>query len=118
VVSEALRAASRAAIGAGSLAGAGVARGRAEHPVCGDELELDVRVREGVVAELAWRARGCPATLAVAACLHGACVGAAIGDARTRLEAQLGRLGGLAAHERHALELALRCLAQATVATS
>lgn len=117
-MSEALRAVARAATGAGSLAGAGVCRGRAGHPVCGDELELDLRVRDGVVAELAWRARGCPATLAVAACLHGAWVGAAIGDARARLESQLGRLGGLAAHERHALELALRSLAQATAATS
>lgn len=107
---DALRAAARAAEGAGRLHGADVCTGRAEQPVCGDELELDLRIADGQLAELAWRARGCPATLAVAGCLKAAWHGTAIAEARARLAARVAQLGGLAPHEGHALELALRAL--------
>jgi NifU-like protein involved in Fe-S cluster formation len=109
VVSPELRHAAERATGAGRLEDA--LSGRAEHPICGDELAVDVHVREGVIAALAWRARGCPATLAVAGCLHDAWVGVAVDAAAGALRARLG--SGLAAHERHAEKLALRALEQA-----
>jgi NifU-like protein involved in Fe-S cluster formation len=105
-----MRALARQAQGAGRLDAEDVTRGRAEHPVCGDELEVDVRIVDGSIAELAWRAVGCPATMAVAACLSRAWVGVAVVDAPAALDRTLGALGGLAAHERHAASLAARAL--------
>jgi NifU-like protein involved in Fe-S cluster formation len=109
VVSPELRRAAEQAVGAGRLDEA--ATGHAEHPVCGDELAVDVRVRGGQIEALAWRARGCPATLAVAGCLHDAWVGSSVDDAAAALRARIG--GGLAAHEHHAEKLALRALEHA-----
>ena len=42
---------------------------RAGNPVCGDELKMFVRVREGLVAEVAYQAFGCHATIASASLL-------------------------------------------------
>jgi NifU-like protein involved in Fe-S cluster formation len=113
VVSEALRAVMVAADGAGTLAGAGVRCGRAEHPICGDVVEVHVRANSGAIEALAWRASGCPACLAVAAAAPGALRGVPLPAAPARLRQRLAALGGLAPHERHAERLFLRALAQA-----
>lgn len=112
-MSDALRAASRAADGAGRLSGDRVCSGRAEHEVCGDELEVDLILGDGRILDLAWRARGCPATLAVASCLRPACVGTTAAEVPMRIASRVAELGGLATHERHALELAARAVAAA-----
>jgi NifU-like protein involved in Fe-S cluster formation len=110
VVSDALRRVMLAAEGSGELACTGVSTGRAAHPVCGDEVAVDVVLRDGVVEDLAWRARGCPACLAVAAAAPAALRGALVGEAAPRLRRRLDQLGGLAAHERHAERLFLDAL--------
>ena len=112
-MSDALRAASRAADGAGRLTGDRVRSGRAEHPVCGDELEVDVLLGDGRIEDLAWRAHGCPATLAVAACLRPACLGTTPAEVPARIASRVAELGGLATHERHALDLGARAVAMA-----
>lgn len=112
-MSEALRTLLRQAPGAGELAGEDVVRGRAEHAVCGDEVEVDVRLAGGVVAELAWRARGCPACMAAAAAAHGALVGAPFAQARARLAERVAALGGLGPTGQHALDLVANALAAA-----
>lgn len=117
-MNDALRALARAAEGAGSLQGPGVRTGRAEHPVCGDELELDLLWQGDRIGDLAWRARGCPATLAVAASLRGAWRDVPITAARSRLVARLAQAGGLAQAEGHAVELAMRALAAAQEASA
>lgn len=98
---------------AGELAGPGVGAGRADHPVCGDEVELFVRVEAGVVREVRWRAAGCPASMAVAALAAQVLPGAPVAAAAERLRAAIPAHGGLAASERHAEALALRALAAA-----
>lgn len=103
----------RAGVGAGELGDRATGRGRAEHAVCGDVVAFEVRVADGVVEDLAWRAAGCPATLAVAAASHAALLGAPIGDAAARLARRLAELGGLARHERHAERLVLEAFAAA-----
>jgi NifU-like protein involved in Fe-S cluster formation len=113
VVTERLRQVMLAAEGAGELAGVGVARGRAEHPVCGDVVRVDLRLRGGRIAALAWGARGCPACVAVAAAAPAALCGAPLAEAAPRLRRRLDELGGLAAHEQHAEQLLLRALAAA-----
>ena len=102
-----------AADGAGRLTGAGVRTGRADHPVCGDVISLDVRLSGGVIEELAWRARGCPACMAVTAAAAGALRGVSMSQAALRLRQQVERLGGLAPHERHAERLLLQALSRA-----
>ncbi len=115
-MSPALRSLLQRAPGAGDLAGTDVRVGRAEHPVCGDEVELSVRVRAGRIAELAWRARGCPASVAVAAAAHEALRDVELGAARAALAAHIDALGGLGQTERHALTLVLQALDGALVA--
>jgi NifU-like protein involved in Fe-S cluster formation len=87
--------------------------GCAEHAVCGDTVELDLRVVGDRVADLAWRADGCPATLAVAAVAGAALVGVATGELGPALRSALADRGGLADHERHAERIVLEALASA-----
>jgi NifU-like protein involved in Fe-S cluster formation len=113
MVSERLRAVMLRAAGAGELAGDGVSRGLAEHPVCGDRVQLTVRVASGRIEDLRWQANGCPAAMAVAALAADALRGAPLADAAVLLRRALDLHGGLAAHERHAEGLVLRALAAA-----
>lgn len=112
-MSAALRSLLQRAPGAGDLAGADVRIGRAEHPVCGDEVEVSIRVQAGCITELAWRARGCPASVAVAAAAHEALRDVELSAAGAKLAAHVDALGGLGQAERHALNLVLTALAQA-----
>ena len=102
-----------AAEGAGELGGEGVGSGRASHPVCGDEVAVDVRLAGEVIEDLAWRASGCPACVAVAAAAPVALRGKFATSAAALLRARLDQLGGLGAHERHAERLFLDALDQA-----
>jgi nitrogen fixation NifU-like protein len=100
--------------GAGECTGAGARAGSASHPVCGDEVQLSVRVDGRVIAAARWRASGCPASMAVAALAAQVLPGVDVADAPAVLRAAIAAHGGLAATERHAEALALRALAEAT----
>lgn len=108
-----LRALVAAAPGSGSLTGEDVAHGCSEHPVCGDVVELDIRLDGETIHELKWRAQGCPATYAVAAVAAQALPGASLCEAAGVLRQRLVALGDLAAHERHAEAMLLRALGHA-----
>lgn len=113
-MNAALREAMQAQDGAGDLTGAGVKTGEAEHPVCGDLVRIQVRLDDdGAIADLAWRADGCPATLAVASIARATLVGHRPDRAEHALRRRLGELGGLARHETHAQAMLLRALAAA-----
>jgi NifU-like protein involved in Fe-S cluster formation len=114
MVTAALRELLERGDGAGECDGAGAASGRAQHPVCGDDVQLSVRVAGARIAELRWRASGCPASMAVAALAAKALPGVAVQDAAHALRAAIAAHGGLAATERHAEALVLRALAAAT----
>ena len=96
--------------GAGELEGQDVLEGCSEHPVCGDIVSVWCRVQDGVVVDFAWRAEGCPATIAVAAAARSALVGGSLADAGARLRRRLAGLGDLAVHERHAERMLLRAV--------
>ncbi len=113
MVTPALRAVLIRAEGAGALQGADVRTGVAAHPVCGDEVELDLRVEGDRLAALRWRARGCPASTAVCAAAATALPGHPLAGLPVLLRARLQELGGLQAHERHAERLFLDALAAA-----
>ena len=112
-MSDALRQVMLAAEGCGELVGEGVRRGRAEHPICGDVVEVQVRLHRGRVEELAWRASGCVACMAVAAVSWKALPGGPAQKASGRLRDHLDKLGGLRPFERHAEGLVLRAFDQA-----
>ena len=113
MVAEPLRSVLQRGAGVGECAGAGARRGSAEHAVCGDQVQLSLRVDGEVIAELRWRAAGCPASMAVAALCAATLPGVAVAAAPARLQAAIAAHGGLAAHERHAEALVLRALAAA-----
>ena len=72
-----------------------------------------MRFAGDAVAELRWRAVGCPATMAVATLASTALSGRPVADCAAALRDALAQHGGLAAHERHAEGLILRALAMA-----
>lgn len=116
MVGAALRAVMLAAEGAGALP-APAGQGAAEHPVCGDLIEVDVQLRDGVIDDLRWRASGCPASMAVAAAAPAALRGIAPLAAAAALRQRLAQLGDLQAHERHAERLFLQALQRAVEAS-
>jgi NifU-like protein involved in Fe-S cluster formation len=99
--------------GVGECAGPGASSGAAEHPVCGDHVQLSVRVDGGAIVDARWRAAGCPASMAVAALAAQALPGARVDGAPAALRAAIAAHGGLDATERHAEALVLRALAAA-----
>ena len=98
---------------AGDCVGNHVVVGRAEHPVCGDEVQMGLRVVDGCVLEAAWRAQGCPATLAVAALAAQVLRSVPVGAVPHTLTQAVAAHGGLAAAERHAEAMVQRALAAA-----
>jgi NifU-like protein involved in Fe-S cluster formation len=116
MVGAALRSVMLAAEGAGELTAPGVGVGAAEHPVCGDQVEVFVQLRDGVIDDLRWRASGCPASMAVAAAARPALCGLAPAAAAPALRQRLAQLGDLSLHERHAERLFLSALQRAVEA--
>jgi NifU-like protein involved in Fe-S cluster formation len=117
MVSDRLREVMLRAEGVGELTGPEVHTGRAEHPVCGDQILLHVRFLAGNIEQLRWQANGCPAAMAVAALASVVLPGTALATAPSTLQNALQAHGGLRAHERHAEGLLLRALAQAAATT-
>ncbi|MFN6195632.1 MAG: iron-sulfur cluster assembly scaffold protein [Planctomycetota bacterium] len=113
MVGPRLRAVLQAGVGAGDLTGPGVVTGCAEHPVCGDRLELSLRCDDGILLDVRWRAAGCPATTAVAALAAVALPGTPAAAAVATLRRALADHGGLAPAERHAEAMAVRALVAA-----
>jgi len=97
--------------GVGELEGG--ALGCAEHPVCGDRMELSVRVQGGRVQAVRWRASGCPASMAMAALCSEVLVDVPVDAVEQVLVEGVAARGGLQRHEQHAQKMALRALADA-----
>jgi nitrogen fixation protein NifU and related proteins len=88
------------------------ASARIENPACGDVLELTVRVVEGRIAEIRFRAKGCVAAMACASAVTELASGKTVAEARKlRREDVLGAVGGLPAASSHASHLAIDALA-------
>ena len=113
MVSDGLRALLERGDGVGELSGEGVDTGFAEHPVCGDRVQLSVRVQDGIVREIRWRASGCPASMAIAALTAQALTDVAVGEMDAVLHEAIADHGGLLRHEHHAEAMILRALRDA-----
>jgi NifU-like protein len=87
-------------------------RGRAENRVCGDRLELTVRVEDGLIRAAGYEAEGCAAVRAAASLTTEAVLGKAPGEAASldvaRLVADAGGLPPTKAHAPRVVQRALR----------
>lgn len=85
---------------------------RIENPACGDVLELTVRIVEGRIAEIRFRAKGCVAAMACGSAATELVSGKTVAEARKLgREDVLGAVGGLPAASSHASHLAIDALA-------
>ena len=96
---------------AGALADAD-ASARIENPACGDVLELAVKIAEGRIAEIRFRAKGCVAAMACGSALTELVIGKTVDEARKLSRDELVRaVGGLPTASSHASHLAMDTLA-------
>ncbi|MFF7793443.1 iron-sulfur cluster assembly scaffold protein [Streptomyces sp. NPDC007991] len=76
------------------------------NPVCGDQIMLTARIRDGVVEEIRFRAHGCAASLATASVITEAAQGAKLTDIESWDDQRVEELlGGLAPDQRHVATL-------------
>lgn len=95
---------------AGAIAGAD-ASARIENPACGDILELTMKVEEGRIAEIGFRAKGCVAAMACGSALTELVRGKSVDAARKLTREELLRaVGGLPQASSHASHLAMDAL--------
>ncbi len=96
---------------AGTVAGANAAA-RVENPACGDVLELTVKVADGRIAEIRFRAKGCVAAMACGSAVTELVRGKTIAEAKKLSREEVVRaVGGLPAASTHASHLAVDALA-------
>lgn len=77
------------------------------NPVCGDTLELAVRVENGRIAAARFRTRGCPPAIACSSLLTEMLVGKSLAEVREITAEQIAAaLGGLPPATRHSSQLA------------
>ncbi|MGH9678497.1 MAG: iron-sulfur cluster assembly scaffold protein [Candidatus Acidiferrales bacterium] len=78
-----------------------------ENPVCGDILELSVRMDAGRIAEARFRTRGCVTAMACSSLLTELLQGKTVAEARSITPEQISEaLGGLPQATFHAAQLA------------
>lgn len=95
---------------AGKLANA-TAEVQATNPVCGDILELAVRVEDGAIAEARFLCRGCTTSIACASFLTERLTGCAVVVARSITAETISEaLGGLPPATFHGAQLATDAL--------
>jgi nitrogen fixation protein NifU and related proteins len=95
---------------AGDLADAD-ARVRVENPVCGDILELMIKLQSRRISEVRFRAKGCVPAMACGSLITELVKGRSVDEAGAiRKEAVVKEIGGLPAASGHAAQLAIDAL--------
>jgi len=96
----------------GELPGAD-AHVRVENPVCGDIMDLAVKLSGEQIAEARFRTRGCVPSIAAGSCLTEMIQGRSLHEARSiKREQIVEALDGLPPASLHASHLAMDALAQ------
>ena len=87
------------------------ARVRVENPVCGDILELSVRVQAGRISEVRFLAKGCVPSMACGSLITEMVKEKSLDEASAiRKETLLSEIGGLPSASGHAAQLAIDAL--------
>jgi nitrogen fixation NifU-like protein len=98
---------------AGDVAGAD-ATAEIENPVCGDVLRLTLKIEDGRIAAVGFKAKGCVPSMACASALTEMIVGRTITEARgLQRDALIKGVGGVPEASTHAAQLALDALSAA-----
>jgi nitrogen fixation protein NifU and related proteins len=94
----------------GELPGAD-ARVRVENPVCGDILELAIKVEAGLIVDIRFRAKGCVPAMACASAMTEIAKGRTLREAQAiSKEAIASAVGGVPPASGHAAQLAIDAL--------
>ena len=94
----------------GPLEGAS-AEGRQTNPVCGDVLQLYLRIQDGTIEEASWEGKGCQASLGTNSLLSETLEGMSVSEARgLDHEAVEALTGGLPKSKQHCAALAADAL--------
>lgn len=84
---------------------------KVENPVCGDVLELSFRIRDSVIAEIRFRAKGCVPAMACGSVITELAKGKSVDEAkRIGKEDVIKAAGGLPQASSHAAQLAVDAL--------
>src|SRR5258707_2227980 len=84
---------------------------RVENPACGDILELFANVREGKIAEIRFKAKGCVPAMACGSLITEMAKGKSLTEAAAiSREEVVEQIGGLPAASGHAAQLAVDAL--------
>ena len=87
------------------------ATGEETNPVCGDRLQLSLRVRDGRIEAARFLAYGCPPTLVCGSVLTELVLGKTIAEATLVTRNELvAAVGGLPSRKHHAAALAIETL--------
>jgi nitrogen fixation NifU-like protein len=98
---------------AGDVAGADVTA-EIENPACGDVLRLTLKIEDGRIAAVGFKAKGCVPSMACASALTEMIAGRAITEARgLQRDALIMAVGGVPEASTHAAQLALDALSAA-----
>ncbi|MGH2448371.1 MAG: iron-sulfur cluster assembly scaffold protein [Chloroflexota bacterium] len=82
------------------------AEGEAENPVCGDKLHIWIRVKDGQIEAMTWRAEGCVPTIAAASAVSEMVRRMPVAEARSLDRARIAQaIGGIPARKAHAAQL-------------
>jgi nitrogen fixation protein NifU and related proteins len=85
-----------------------------ENPVCGDRLRLSLRLHDGRVAEIRFKAKGCVPSMACGSALTELIQGKTLANLRALTREELTTaVGGLPQASTHAAQLALDALSAA-----
>jgi nitrogen fixation protein NifU and related proteins len=83
-----------------------------ENPACGDVLRLSVRIEDGRVADIRFRAKGCVPAMACGSALTELAAGKSLQDVRgLKRETLIETVGGVPEASSHAGHLAMDALA-------
>jgi nitrogen fixation NifU-like protein len=98
---------------AGDVAGAN-AMAEIENPVCGDVLRLTMKIDDGCITEIGFKAKGCVPSMACASALTELVCGKTLPEARALGRNQvITAVGGLPQASTHAAQLAVDVLSAA-----
>jgi nitrogen fixation NifU-like protein len=84
---------------------------RVENPACGDILELSVKLRDGRIAEIRFKAKGCVPAMACGSLITELAIGKTPKEANSiSREEVVKKIGGLPETSGHAAQLAVDAL--------
>ncbi len=85
--------------------------GAMRNPVCGDLLEVTVRIEDGMIQAMGWDGKGCVPSIGVASMLSEMVVGRPVDEVMALTEAQLiEAVGGLPTTKLHSAALGVGAL--------